>query len=60
MTIFVGDSPRSGDARALLRSHLRELRGVAASAAARARDRATRAHFEDVRDRVEEVLEPRR
>jgi len=60
LAAFGSDSPRSGDARALLRSQLRDLRRLTSAAAARAPDRLTRAHFEDLRDRIGDVLEARR
>ena len=47
-----------GDARPFLRGELRALDRTAGAAAARAADRATRLHLEDVRDTIARTLDP--
>ncbi len=44
------------DARALARSHLKELQKELRGAARRSRDRTTRAHCDDIAQRIEKVL----
>ena len=53
-----GRRPAAGEVRALLRGELRALDRAIGAAAARAVDRATRLHLEDVRDTVSRTLEP--
>ncbi len=53
-----GRRPAAGEVRALLRGELRTLDRAIGAAAARAVDRATRLHLEDVRDTVSRTLEP--
>ncbi len=48
----------SGDERAFYRAELRALSAAAGTAAARAGDRATRAHLESVRDQIGNILNP--
>jgi len=50
--------PRPADARALARAELTDLEKQLRTAAVRAGDRDTRAHFEDLRARIERVLNP--
>ena len=50
--------PRPADARALARAELRDLDTQLRGAAVRAADRDTKAHFEDLRARIERVLNP--
>jgi uncharacterized protein DUF4953/uncharacterized protein DUF5117/uncharacterized protein DUF5118 len=45
--------------RALLRGELRALRAQIGMAVAATTDRASRLHFEDARDRIDEILDPR-
>ena len=53
-----GRRPAAGEVRSLLRGELRDLDRAIAAAAARAADRATRLHLEDVRDTVARSLDP--
>ena len=53
-----GRRPVTGEVRSLLRGELRSLDRAIAAAAARAADRATRFHLEDVRDTVARTLDP--
>ncbi|MCY4075172.1 MAG: zinc-dependent metalloprotease, partial [Acidobacteria bacterium] len=53
-----GRRPAAGEVRSLLRGELRTLDRAIGAAAARAVDRATRLHLEDVRDTVSRTLEP--
>lgn len=48
------DAPE--DARALARSHLQQLRTEVQAAGRKSRDRTTRAHCEDIEQRIEKVL----
>ncbi|MFI5214348.1 MAG: zinc-dependent metalloprotease, partial [Gemmatimonadales bacterium] len=50
--------PRPADARALARAELRDLDGQLRAAGARAGDRDTKAHFDDLRARIDRVLNP--
>ncbi len=50
--------PRPADARAMARAELRDLDAQLRTAAVRAGDRDTKAHFEDLRARIERVLNP--
>jgi hypothetical protein len=52
-------APRPGDARALARAELRDLDAQLRAAALRTTDRTTRAHFEDLRARIDRILNPR-
>jgi hypothetical protein len=56
----VGPARATSDVRALFKSELRELDADVARAIGRAGDRETRAHLEDVRDQIREILEPNR
>jgi hypothetical protein len=47
-----------GDARALLRGELSELRTLAGRAAERTNDRMTRLHLRDVQMEIDRILEP--
>ena len=53
-----GRRPAAGEVRSLLRGELRTLDRAIGAAAARAVDRATRLHLEDVRDTIEQTLHP--
>ena len=59
---FGGGAPPPSVARSeirpLLRAQLTQLRGRASVGASRAADRATRAHLEDVVERIDEILNP--
>jgi hypothetical protein len=50
--------PRPADARAMARAELRDLDTQLRSAVPRTTDRDTRAHFEDLRARIDRVLNP--
>jgi hypothetical protein len=50
--------PRPADARALARAELRDLDGQLRAAGVRTGDRDTKAHFEDLRARIDRVLNP--
>lgn len=54
-----GRQPAAAEARALARGELRTLDAAARTALGRAADRATRAHLQDVRDRIARILDPR-
>ena len=54
-----GRRPAAGEVRALLRGELRALDRAIGAAAARAADRPTRLHLEDMRDTIEQTLNPR-
>ena len=54
----LGRRPAAGEVRSLLRGELRALDRAIGVAAARAVDRATRLHLEDVRDTLARTLEP--
>ena len=47
-----------GDARALLRGELAELRTLAGRAAGRTNDRMTRLHLRDVQMEIDRILDP--
>ncbi|HEX9081475.1 MAG TPA: zinc-dependent metalloprotease, partial [Holophagaceae bacterium] len=47
------------DQRGAIRAELKALQGLAAAKAATARDRATRAHLDDLRDQIAKALDPR-
>ena len=53
-----GRRPAAGDARPFLRGELRALDRTLGAAVARAADRATRLHLEDVRDSIARTLDP--
>ncbi|MGH7699247.1 MAG: zinc-dependent metalloprotease [Gemmatimonadales bacterium] len=55
---FTPPPPRPGDARALARLELQEIRQAARTASARAADRVTRAHLVDLAERIEQILNP--
>jgi hypothetical protein len=52
--------PRPADARALARAELRDLNTQLGAALIRTTDRTTRAHFEDLRARIDRILNPPR
>jgi hypothetical protein len=54
-----GGAEPSGEIRALYKGELRTLRGQIVTALAATVDRATRLHFEDSRDTIDEILDPR-
>jgi hypothetical protein len=54
-----GRQPVTDDARPLIRGELRVLNQEIARALARAIDRATRLHLEDVRDQIAKALDPK-
>jgi hypothetical protein len=54
-----GGTAPSGEVRALLRGELRTLRGQLVAAAPNTADRATRYHFEDSIDMIDQILDPR-
>jgi hypothetical protein len=51
-------TPLPGEARALIRSELLELDGMLARALGHAGDRETKAHMQDSRDRISQILYP--
>jgi hypothetical protein len=51
--------PRPADARSLARAELRDLDRQLQTAIVRTTDRTTRAHFEDLRARIDRILNPR-
>ena len=53
-----GRRPAAGEVRSLLRGELRALDLAIGAAEARAEDRATRLHLEDVRDTIAQALDP--
>ncbi|MCU0649891.1 MAG: zinc-dependent metalloprotease, partial [Gemmatimonadaceae bacterium] len=55
--VLFGAPATSADARGLLRLEMKELDGQLAAALARVQDRTTRAHLEDARAMIEEMLE---
>jgi hypothetical protein len=57
---FVPPPPRPGDARALARLELRDLDAALRNAMLRTTDRTTRAHFDDLRARIDRTLNPQR
>lgn len=57
---FTPPAPRPADARSLARLELRELQTALGTAAGRAADRTTRAHFLDLQARIAQVLNPAR
>jgi hypothetical protein len=57
---FVPPPPRPGDARALARLELRDLDAALRVAMLRTTDRTTRAHFDDLRARIDRTLNPPR
>jgi hypothetical protein len=57
---FTPPPPRPADARALARAELRDLDRSLALALSRTTDRTTRAHFEDLRARIDRILNPPR
>ncbi len=52
-------APRPADARAFARAELTDLDAQLRAAAVRTRDRATRAHYADIRARIDVILNPR-
>jgi hypothetical protein len=56
---FVPPPPRPADARALARAELRDLDAQLRTALIRTTDRVSRAHFEDLRARIDRTLNPR-
>jgi hypothetical protein len=57
---FTPPPPRPADARSVARLELRELQTALGTAAGRAADRTTRAHFLDLQARIGQVLNPPR
>ena len=57
---FNAPARATSDVRAAFRSELRALDGQLQRAVGRTTDRATRAHLEEARDRIREILEPDR
>ena len=55
---FVPPPPRPADARSIARLELQELQGALLASLPRVTDRATRAHFADLRARIGQVLNP--
>jgi len=56
---LVGPARATSDVRSLFRSELRTVQSEARAAIPRAANRETRAHLEDIRDQIEQVLNPR-
>jgi hypothetical protein len=56
---FVPPPPRPEEAKALVRGELRDLDGAIAAALPQVRDRATRLHLQDLRYRIDRILNPR-
>ena len=56
---LVGPARGTSDVRSLFRSELRTVQTEARSAIPRATNRETRAHLEDIRDQIEQLLNPR-
>ena len=56
----VGPARATSDVRSALRSELRALDAAIQRALPRAADRMTRAHLEDARDQIRDILEPER
>ena len=56
---LVGPARATSDVRSLFRSELRTVQSEARAAIPRAANRETRAHLEDFRDQIEQVLNPR-
>jgi hypothetical protein len=54
----IGPARSTSDIRAAFRAELRAIDAEARSAIARAGDRITRAHLEDVRDQIAKILDP--
>jgi hypothetical protein len=57
---FVPPPPRPADARALARADLVDLDGQLRTAILRTTDRVSRAHFQDLRARIDRILNPPR
>jgi hypothetical protein len=55
----VGPARTTSDVRALFKEELRSLDADVARAVARAGDRETRAHLNDVRDQIRKILDPK-
>jgi len=56
---FVPPPPRPEEAKSLVRGELRDLDGAIAAALPKVRDRATRLHLQDLRYRIDRILNPR-
>lgn len=56
---FTPPPPRPADARALARADLVDLDGQLRSAIIKTTDRVTKAHFQDLRARIDRILNPR-
>ena len=56
---LVGPARATSDVRSLFRSELRAVQSEARAAIPKATNRETRAHLEDVRDQIEQLLNPR-
>jgi hypothetical protein len=57
---FTPPAPRPADARALARAELSALDAQLRTALLRTSDRDTRAHFEELRARIDRILNPNR
>jgi hypothetical protein len=57
---FPAPTPLPGEARALLRLELKDLDAAIGRAIPKAADRETRAHLEDTRLQIRDILEPAR
>jgi hypothetical protein len=60
LALQVGPARATSDIRAVFRAELRALDRDLASALGRASDKLTRAHLEDARNRIDEILNPKR
>jgi hypothetical protein len=60
VAVQVGPARATSDIKAAFRSELRALDAAIQRALSRAGDRMTRAHLEDARDQIKEILEPPR
>ena len=56
---LIGPARATSDVRSLFRSELRSVQSEARAAIPRAANRETRAHLEDIRDQIEQLLDPR-
>ena len=56
---LVGPARSTSDVKSLFRSELRTVQSQASAAIPRATNRETRAHLEDVRDQIQQLLNPR-
>ena len=56
---LIGPARATSDVRSLFRSELRAVQASAQAAIPRAANRETRAHLEDIRDQINQLLNPR-